>query len=284
MSLIVDIDPVPWNILEVVKCRILKNRAKAKRAVENCGGSEEKRADSLRPGPLSIRRKDEPSFVLSGKTPYIAIRLSGQPMANGQNFVEFYTPNTAGPSYYPLSFLPYYNVYQIWAQPEPHIFKLNGVVVGEIVPPSTANTWVAYLFIWSDNIETQKELINSDKTFVSGKTSVNAFRYDQADLVYGLIPSPFYTVPIIFNWIVVVIDNNVFAEPQPGDKVEATFEPKSTGIGGNQAIVIGFTEDKNSVGSPGFNTFSPIYDFVGRNYPGITETKTYTWTFPDYSE
>lgn len=63
MSLIVDINPVPWKILDLVRARILKNRAtKAKKGTD---WSKEtlKREMSLQPGPLSRRKKDEPSFV-----------------------------------------------------------------------------------------------------------------------------------------------------------------------------------------------------------------------------
>jgi hypothetical protein len=63
MSLIVDINPVPWKILDLVRARILKNRAtKAKKGTD---WSKEtlKRETSLRPGPLLRRKKDEPSFV-----------------------------------------------------------------------------------------------------------------------------------------------------------------------------------------------------------------------------
>ena len=65
MSLILDVYPVPWKILERVKARILKNRAKkTKKAVD---WSDVKREMSLQPGPLSRRRRDEPSFVLGGQ-------------------------------------------------------------------------------------------------------------------------------------------------------------------------------------------------------------------------
>jgi hypothetical protein len=68
MSLIVDINPVPWKILDLVRARILKNRAK--KAKKGMDWSQEtiKREMSLQPGPLSKRKRDEPSFVAGGET------------------------------------------------------------------------------------------------------------------------------------------------------------------------------------------------------------------------
>jgi hypothetical protein len=62
MSLIVDINPVPWKILDLVRARILKNRAK--KAKKGIDWSKEtlKREMSLQSEPLISRRKDEPSF------------------------------------------------------------------------------------------------------------------------------------------------------------------------------------------------------------------------------
>jgi hypothetical protein len=66
MSLIVDINPVPWKILDLVKARILKNRAK--KAKKGLDWSKEtlRREMALSPAPLISRRRDEPSFVPSG--------------------------------------------------------------------------------------------------------------------------------------------------------------------------------------------------------------------------
>jgi hypothetical protein len=64
MSLIVEINPVPWKILALVKARILKNRAKQKKQGMNWSTDELKRAMSLQPHPLSKRKKQEPSFIM----------------------------------------------------------------------------------------------------------------------------------------------------------------------------------------------------------------------------
>jgi hypothetical protein len=63
MSLIVDINPVPWKILDLVRARILKNRAKKKKQGMNWSTDEVKRAMALQPHPLSKLRKEEPSFI-----------------------------------------------------------------------------------------------------------------------------------------------------------------------------------------------------------------------------
>jgi hypothetical protein len=72
MSLIVDINPVPWKILDLVRARILKNRAtKAKKGMD---WSKEtlRREMSLQSAPLISRRKDEPNFV-SSQEAYVVV-------------------------------------------------------------------------------------------------------------------------------------------------------------------------------------------------------------------
>ena len=64
MSLIVDINPVPWEILDLVRARILKNRAKKqKRQPEKPG--ELRRVMQVDNGILAKQRWEEPSFILS---------------------------------------------------------------------------------------------------------------------------------------------------------------------------------------------------------------------------
>ena len=63
MSLIIDIDPVPWRILDLVRARILKNRAKKAKKGVDWSKETLKREMSLQPGPLSRRKRDEPSFT-----------------------------------------------------------------------------------------------------------------------------------------------------------------------------------------------------------------------------
>jgi hypothetical protein len=67
MSLIVDINPVPWKILDLVKARILKNRTK--KAKKGLDWSKEtlRREMALPSAPLISRKRDEPSFIPSGR-------------------------------------------------------------------------------------------------------------------------------------------------------------------------------------------------------------------------
>lgn len=70
MSLIIDINPVPWKILDLVRARILKNRAKKAKKGVDWSKETLKRDMSLQPGPLSRRKRDEPSFVSGGTIHY----------------------------------------------------------------------------------------------------------------------------------------------------------------------------------------------------------------------
>lgn len=63
MSLIIDINPVPWKILDLVRARILKNRAKKAKKGVDWSKETMKREMALQPGPLSRRKRDEPSFI-----------------------------------------------------------------------------------------------------------------------------------------------------------------------------------------------------------------------------
>ncbi len=66
MSLIVDINPVPWEILDLVRARILKNRAKKQKRKEKPG--EERNLRRVTPadiGLLAKQRWEEPSFIAS---------------------------------------------------------------------------------------------------------------------------------------------------------------------------------------------------------------------------
>ena len=75
MSLIVDINPVPWEILEQVKARILRNRAKMqKRQPEK--GKELRRVMQVDNGILAKQRWEEPSFVFGERVPFITIQHS----------------------------------------------------------------------------------------------------------------------------------------------------------------------------------------------------------------
>jgi len=70
MSLIVDINPVPWKILDLVRARIIKNRAKKSKKGMDWSGEALTREMSVQPGLLTKKRKDEPSFTLSESMHY----------------------------------------------------------------------------------------------------------------------------------------------------------------------------------------------------------------------
>ena len=70
MSLIVQINPVPWKILDLVKARILKNRAKKAKKGIDWSKETMRREMVLPPAPLISRKKDEPSFTSSGSIHY----------------------------------------------------------------------------------------------------------------------------------------------------------------------------------------------------------------------
>jgi len=214
MSLIVDINPVPWEILELVKARILKNRAK-RQPQEQLG--ELKRAMSLRHGPLSRkRREEEPSFVGQSNTPYFAFLIGGNP-----RFIGFKTTVKPGYENSPPGELQLYDYQVIYDFPGSVTFKLGEVALGDIVPPVAANTWIAYLFIWSGNDEAQKDLINSEKTFISGKYSVQEFvRMNPL----GSAPS-YREITAVFDWKIIIIDKNKLPEPGPGDRLRLEFFP-----------------------------------------------------------
>jgi hypothetical protein len=70
MSLIVDINPVPWKILDLVKARILKNRAKKANRSGDWSKETLRREMSLQPVSLLNRKREEPSFTPSGSIHY----------------------------------------------------------------------------------------------------------------------------------------------------------------------------------------------------------------------
>jgi hypothetical protein len=74
MSLIVDINPVPWEILDLVKARILKNRAnRQKRQPEKPG--ELRRVMQVDNGLLAKQRWEEPSFISGGEGVHYSISI-----------------------------------------------------------------------------------------------------------------------------------------------------------------------------------------------------------------
>ena len=136
MSLIVDINPVPWEILDLVKARILKNRAKKgkekgksrdKEGRQGLIDGAARRRPIQRPvGLLAKQRKDEPNFILSGDTAYIA-------------FIRKY------------AYLPH----------DSYSIKLNGIPSGNIDFSAIENRNIfSYLIIWSNNADEQKKVID----------------------------------------------------------------------------------------------------------------------------
>jgi hypothetical protein len=275
MSLIVDINPVPWEILELVKARILKNRAK-RQPQEQLG--ELKRAMSLRPGPLSRkRREEEPSFILSGGTPYIAFLVNGDLVQNGTTVVNAYS----GTGYDDGRFI---TAYQNWSQPGPHTFKLNGVVVGDIVPPGAINTWVAYLFVWTDDIATQQDLVNNDaKTFMSG--IYYDFEFIAKPIYSGYDPSGASYIPekkylVVFDWVIVAINKDKLAEPSPGDTLKAELIPQGIGLG-SLRLCFGVAEDNTNPRYGNVSTWNGGSPFLGNKAdPGIAETRSFDIKIP----
>jgi hypothetical protein len=279
MSLIVDIDPVPWNILEVVKCRILKNRAKAKRAVENCGGSEEKRADSLRPGPLSTRKKDEPSFVLSGDTPYIAIVTGGQygrrvvvglqDQGGYEYFGDFYM--TTGPFAGLVQGQVAREQIEIYKPIQAITLKLNGIAVGNVEPPGL-DTFIAYLFVWSEDFEKQTEIKNKIKS----SYYLNKYEPHEQTNFYSLSgytfqPNPNTPYLINLEWKVILIGSDKINEPQAGDKINVDWVPENSisyGMGEGKSpapAYFGFAEsqkiNKNTFSTAISRPFNYVFEF-----------------------
>ena len=138
MSLIVDINPVPWEILEQVKARLLKNRAKKqKRQPEK--GKDLRRVMQVDNGILAKQRWEEPSFI-GERNRVFAVRAGG------------YTSNSGS---------------GVRQMPVSYTIKINGKIIGDVnsLPPVSAlkdytsvqNNW----FIWSANENDINEIISS---------------------------------------------------------------------------------------------------------------------------
>jgi hypothetical protein len=70
MSLIVDVNPVPWKILDLVRARILKNRAKKKKVDQGFSATAIRREINAQQGLLAKRRMEEPSFLIQDQGKY----------------------------------------------------------------------------------------------------------------------------------------------------------------------------------------------------------------------
>jgi hypothetical protein len=135
MSLIVDINPVPWEILDLVRARILKNRAnRQKRQPEK--GKDLRRPMQVDNGILAKQRWEEPSFI-GGPDRVFAI--------------GFFAP--IGDVIYPGFQLPV-----------SYTVSVNGQTLGNLNFGLTLNRSQAYYFIWSpdenDKTEILSDLIN----------------------------------------------------------------------------------------------------------------------------
>jgi len=76
MSLIVDINPVPWKILDLVRARIIKNRAKKSKKGMDWSKEALRREMSLQSVSLLSRKRDEPSFT-AGTDRFYVIYFGG---------------------------------------------------------------------------------------------------------------------------------------------------------------------------------------------------------------
>ena len=129
MSLIVDINPVPWEILEQVKARLLKNRAKKqKRQPEK--GKELRRVMQVDNGILAKQRWEEPSFI--GADRVFAIVFGG--------WLVFDSSSTS-------------------MVPTSYTVKVNGSAVGNVINAGLLNRIERHIFIWSSSEEDLNEVI-----------------------------------------------------------------------------------------------------------------------------
>jgi hypothetical protein len=264
MSLIVDINPVPWEILEQVKARILRNRAKKqKRQPEK--GKELRRVMQVDNGILAKQRWEEPSFVLGleNRVPYVVVVVGGglsrkviksRPRLqfydifvwDGLNAPYYYAADGTGEGgwYFGMWYYNqkkyYYSIVQnytylgspVYEAIEDIAVQLNELTIGIITPPSL-DTFVAYLFTWSTNLDTQnriKEIVanrlyeNKSATTEFTITTIPPTRSTGPEDV--LSPEPrFY--PITLNWKTIVIDDLTIKEPEVGDQIQLKFVPTS---------------------------------------------------------
>ena len=157
MSLIVDINPVPWEILEQVKARLLKNRAKKQKRQPE-GGKDLRRAMQVDNGILAKQRWDEPSFV----------------SANDQAYIVFFNSNAAKDDNFTI--------------------KLNGTTLGDV--DFSLNTYKAYLFTWTEKKEDHEIIKKSINEIVRQKYGSRAIAWADAVIVESESPQPNDTAKI----------------------------------------------------------------------------------------
>lgn len=296
MSLIVDINPVPWEILDRVKARLLRNRTKKSK-------QQAKKPEALRrvmpvdDGILAKQRWEEPSFIFTGedRIPYIVIVVGGpdsRRVIKSRPKLEFnYVSLAEGPDA-PYSYVPdpsseggwffgmwvpsyikiYYNFVQNYTYLGTPVYetigditvKLNELTIGVLTPPPI-DTFIAYLFTWSNDSETHE---NIKKTIANNQYGERIARKEftittiaptSKSGAYDIVTPPsdedssYYLIKL--NWQVIVIDDVIVSEPEIEQELQLSLIPES--IGGqrygdsenkrNTAIHYGFIDPVNRI-------------------------------------
>jgi hypothetical protein len=169
MSLIVDINPVPWEILDLVRARILKNRAKKQKRQPG----ELRRVMQANNGILAKQRWEEPSFIGDNDVPFIIIYKKIEKKYNyiNDNFT----------------------------------IKLNGATLGNVNFPLEDN-YIMYFFIWSadtiDHENTIKRWLNTI-FYLNGLPFVLNPELGQANVIR------YSVIGFSFDVIVIVLEDNL---------------------------------------------------------------------------
>ena len=265
MSLIVDINPVPWEILEQVKARLLKNRAKKqKRQPEK--GKELRRVMQVDNGILAKQQWEEPSFIGGGGTPFLAI-LKG--IAN-QTFAFTLT--------------------------------INDVLVAEIDFREMGNK-KGYILLWTNN-ENDEESIKSfigpssvesieegylgrfyDYT-VDFTNPYNFFSLVDNRVKTGYLGVNLILYTLFWDYTVITVNGN---EPSPGSsidiKTQVTYAAQYTRVRSTPSL--GFRNSASishglvyGAGDIAFGSGSGSYDFGLADF-GVGQISRFTFNFPD---
>jgi hypothetical protein len=259
MSLIVDINPVPWEILDLVRARILKNRAKKQRRQPEKPG-ELRRVMQVDNGILAKQRWEQPSFIGGGKTPYIAFvnslrtayyidywlvnELIKQNIDPGQTgykqsaaidysfYINNYQPGEANG--YPSNYTPT-RLKLLEFQLPTQLADLEASFSGDIFENQLypINHAEGFLFIWSNSASDQDQV----KQFASLVPNLANLTASVSGASNKLIENSFYLRPIT-KWTIYFIDSN---EPQPGDST--TFSGTVSYGSTRGYLYYGFVED-----------------------------------------
>jgi hypothetical protein len=186
MSLIVDINPVPWEILEQVKARLLRNRAKKqKRQPEK--GKELRRVMQVDNGILAKQRWEESSFIGDASIARIVVLLSWVGTFENGSFTQ---PATKFEFIEPASGLlsPFINAsggiggYE-W---------LNGFAAMTFIVDKTEKdpTGTLYLYQQFPDLVSIKLSVQADYRFDFLKiTTVSVYAFDENDFLLRLNPN-----------------------------------------------------------------------------------------------